>query len=235
MESILLNEVSAHEFDTFFSQLNWRQRSDFVRAHRSEIAKLSQADILLRLCQYGYYSALCPLIKTAYQGADEMVMEYYAPTPKRWKSYPSYDEEKEILKFAAQHLDIIKFLREKTNKLWDFSSKFLYSTIIYEAASPDVINYLVRWTCRNSVPLTIKQAEFMFSKAHPDVIRKYLMSVCSIYGNKGYVSYVHLKNLAVRTDIDADDKHELLLLAVNRLKVRTQIIHDLRVDGLLDF
>ena len=41
--------------------------------------------------------------------------------------------------------------------------------------------------------------------------------------------------LAVRTDIDADDKHELLLLTVNRLRVRTQIIHDLRIDGLLDF
>ena len=235
MDNIRLNEVSVHEFDTFFSRLNWKQRSDFVRAHRGEIAKLSQADILLRLCQYGYYSALYPLIKTAYKDAGEVVIDYFSPHPKRWKSYPSYDDEKEILKFAAQNLDVVKFLREKTNKLWDFSSKFLYTTIIYEAASTEVMDYLVNWTCRNSVPLTVRQAEFMFSKAHPDAIRKYLVAIGSLYGNKGYVSYTHLKNLAVRTDIDADDKHELLLLAVNRLKVRTQIIHDLRVDGLLDF
>ena len=76
--------------------------------------------------------------------------------------------------------------------------------------------------------------QFLFSKASPKIIHDYLMKVGCFSGTV-FVYYTMLRNLALRTDIDAEDKHELLLLAVNQLQVRREVIHRLRTEGLLDF
>lgn len=235
METIKLNEISGHDFGAFFRKLNWKQRSNFVREHRSEISTSCNTDVLQCLCEFGYFCALYPLVAIDSNRANSFIIDYYTPQPKRWKTYPSRDEEIKILVYVAKNLEIVKFLRENTNKLWDFSSKVSFSSLIFDNASQEVLDYLVSWNSKNIVPLSSNQANAMFSKASPLVIRKYLGKVGSLTGNHGFVTYTQLKNLSVRTDLDADEKHELLLLTVNKLKVRTQIIHDLRVDGLLDF
>ncbi len=235
MESIRLNEISGQEFGSFFKKLRWSQRSIFVREHRSEIEHTSNVEVLKCLLDYEYFNALYPLLVAEENMADDYIMLYYSVVDKRFKTYPTRDEELKILAYAAKNLELVKFLREKTNRLWDFSSKIPFSTQIFENATTEVINYLIMWSCNNFMPISIKQANFMFVHAEPKVIRKYLTRVGCLTGNHGFVTYNHLKNLAERTDIDVEEKHELLLLTVNRLKVRTQTIHDLRVDGLLDF
>ena len=62
-----------------------------------------------------------------------------------------------------------------------------------------------------------------------------LVRVGCLSANRGFVSGKDLRLLAQRADIDAEDRHELLLLTVNRLKVSPQTIINLRRDGLLDF
>lgn len=235
MENIVLNEISGQDFGAFFKKLNWTQRATFVREHRSEIKQSSNVEALTCLLDYGYFNALYPLVATGENIADKYIMIYYSSPIHKFKTYPSCDEEKEILAYIAKDLELAKFLREKTNKLWDLSSKVYFTVIVFENASKEVMNYLVDWHSKNFVPISFLQANAMFNVADPDVIRKYLSKVGSICGNHGYVTYKHLKNLAQRTDIDADEKHELLLLTVNSLKVRPEIIRHLRADGLLDF
>ncbi len=235
MESIRLNEISGQEFGAFFKKLNWKQRATFVREHRSEIEHTSNAEVLKCLLDYEYFNALYPLLVAVGNKADDYIMLYYAAQNKRFKTYPSRDEEKKILAYVAKDLELVKFLREKTNKLWDFSSKVGFSALIFENATHEVIDYLISWHSKNFVPISANQANVMFASASPGVIQKYLTRIGSLNGNHGYVTYKHLKNLAQRTDIDADEKHELLLLTVNSLKVRTEIIRHLRADGLLDF
>lgn len=62
-----------------------------------------------------------------------------------------------------------------------------------------------------------------------------MVRVGCLSANRGFVSGKDLRLLAQRADIDAEDRHELLLLTVNRLKVSPQTIINLRRDGLLDF
>lgn len=235
MESIRLNEISGQEFGSFFKKLKWSQRSVFVREHRSEIEATSNADVLQCLCEFGYFSALYPLVAIDSNRANSFIIDYYTPQAKRWKTYPSRDDERKILVHVAKELELVRFLRENTNRLWDFSSKVPFISLIYENATQEVLDYLISWHSKNFVPISSNQAYAMFALASPCVIQKYLTKIGSLNGNHGFVTYGHLKNLAVRTDIDVEEKHELLLLTVNRLKVRTQTIHDLRVAGLLDF
>lgn len=235
MDSIRLNEISGQEFGSFFKKLNWKQRTNFVREHRSEIAVSNNADVLQCLCEFGYFNALYPLLALDSKRANSFIVDYYTPQPKRWKSYPSSDDERKILVHVAKELELVKFLRENTNKLWDFSSKLPFTSLIFENASQNVLDYLISWHSKNFVPLSSNQANAMFALASPCVIQKYLAKIGSLTGHRGFVNYGHLKNLAKRTDIDVDEKHELLLLTVNTLKVRPEVIHHLRVDGLLDF
>lgn len=124
---------------------------------------------------------------------------------------------------------------------WSQRSVFVreHRSEIEATSNADVLQCLCEFGYFNAlyplVAIDSNRAYAMFALASPCVIQKYLTKIGSLNGNHGFVTYGHLKNLAVRTDIDVEEKHELLLLTVNRLKVRTQTIHDLRVAGLLDF
>ena len=106
---------------------------------------------------------------------------------------------------------------------------------IYENATQEVADYLFEWMCRNHIPLGTAGTHCLFAKASPGVIRDYLVKVGCLSASRGFVSGKDLRLLAQRADIDAEDRHELLLLTVNRLKVSPQTIINLRRDGLLDF
>lgn len=230
-----LKKAGGEEFDAYFGQLNIFQRMAFVKQHKQDIAALSNADILVELCEQGYFNALLPLIKTGDARADEQIMNLYHPEFGRIKVSPSKDDEREILKYAAKKMDIVRFLREKTTLFSGLTQRPVpFILLMYEYATPEITDYLFEWICRKHIPMKPSVGQFLFGKASPKIIHDYLMKVGCFSGTV-FVYYTMLRNLALRTDIDAEDKHELLLLAVNQLQVRTEVIHRLRTEGLLDF
>lgn len=236
MDRIILGNVSGEEFDAYFKNLNWPGRMAFVRSRRSEIAELANPKILDTLCDYGYFNALLPLVSADKEAADAQIISYYTPGRERIRIAPSPDDEREILKYAAGRLDVIRFLREKTTRFLELSHpRVPFRRTIYENATREVADYLFEWMCRNHLPLGTSGTYSLFAKASPEVIRDYLVKVGCLSANRGFVSGKALRLLAQRADIDAEDRHELLLLTVNRLKVSPQTIINLRRDGLLDF
>lgn len=236
MDRIILGNVSGEEFDAYFKNLNWPGRMAFVRSRRCEIAELANPKILDTLCDYGYFNALLPLVSADKEAADAQIISYYTPGRERIRIAPSPDDEREILKYAAGRLDVIRFLREKTMRFLELSHpRVPFRLTIYENATQDVADYLFEWMCRNHIPLGTAGTHCLFAKASPGVIRDYLVKVGCLSANRGFVSSKDLRLLAQRADIDAEDRHELLLLTVNRLKVSPQTIINLRRDGLLDF
>ena len=230
-----LRKAGGEEFDAYFGQLNIFQRMAFVKQHKQDIAALSNADILAELCKQGYFNALLPLIKTGDVRADEQIMKLYHPEFGRVKVSPSKDDEREILKYAAKKMDIVRFLREKTTLFSGLTQRPVpFILLMYEYATPEITDYLFEWICRKHIPMKPSVGQFLFGKASPKIIRDYLMKVGCFSGTV-FVYYTMLRNLALRKDVDAEDKHELMLLAVNRLQVRPDIIRHLRKDGLLDF
>ena len=236
MDRIILGNVSGEEFDAYFKNLNWPGRMAFVRSRRCEIAELANPKILDTLCDYGYFNALLRLVSADKEAADAQIISYYTPGRERIRIAPSPDDEREILKYAAGRLDVIRFLREKTMRFLELSHpRVPFRLTIYENATQDVADYLFEWMCRNHIPLGTAGTHCLFAKASPGVIRDYLVRVGCLSANRGFVSGKDLRLLAQRADIDAEDRHELLLLTVNRLKVSPQTIINLRRDGLLDF
>lgn len=236
MDRIILGNVSGEEFDAYFKNLNWPGRMAFVRSRRCEIAELANPKILDTLCDYGYFNALLPLVSADKEAADAQIISYYTPGRERIRIAPSPDDEREILKYAAGRLDVIRFLREKTMRFLELSHpRVPFRLTIYENATQDVADYLFEWMCRNHIPLGTAGTHCLFAKASPGVIRDYLVRVGCLSANRGFVSGKDLRLLAQRADIDAEDRHELLLLTVNRLKVSPQTIINLRRDGLFGF
>lgn len=230
-----LRKAGGEEFDAYFGKLSCGQRKNFVRQRREEIEHLMNADILNALCSYGCFNALLPLIKTGDARADEMIIRFYSPDSFRPITVPTVSEEKEIVKYAATRLKVAKFMREETLLFSGFIRKRVpFRLMMYEYATPEVADYLFDWINRRHLPMIPSSGVFLFGKASQQVIHDYLMKV-GCFSGKVNVSYQMLKNLALRTDIEAEDKHELLLLAVNQMQVRTMVIHQLRTEGLLDF
>lgn len=143
MDRIILGNVSGEEFDAYFKNLNWPGRMAFVRSRRCEIAELANPKILDTLCDYGYFNALLPLVSADKEAADAQIISYYTPGRERIRIAPSPDDEREILKYAAGRLDVIRFLREKTMRFLELSHpRVPFRLTIYENATQDVAGRL---------------------------------------------------------------------------------------------
>ena len=228
-------KAGIEEFNARFNQMRRGQKIAFVQQNKPRIAELRNPDILYALCAQGFFNALLPLIKTGDARADEQIIDFYAPGSTRMILTPSKSDEREIVKYAATRLEVVKFLREQTVILSGLGRKRVpISHILYEYATPEVADYLFGWICQNKLLLMPVSGLYLFSKASANVIHDYVVKVGCLSSNM-CVSYSMLKGLALRQDIDAEDKHELLLLTANRMRVSTQSIHRLRQEGLLDF
>lgn len=236
-ENIILKSVSADQFSAYFSSLNSAKRTAFVRANRREIAELKNQRILEILCEFGYMNALLPLVKSGIGAADQWIILYYSPERSRFHIYPTVDEEKEILAYAAKRLTIVKFLREQTTRFLDYTitQRLPFQRIVYENATQDVIDYLFNLACDKHSPVTQMSGAYLFARASYAVIKRYLLRIGSLSGSRTQVSFSMLKSLAVREDIAPEDKMELLLQTVNRMPVSLPTINKLREEGLLNF
>ncbi len=234
MEIIDLKTVSTKEFCAYFYQLNRFQKTNFVQQRKSEIAHLENPDILCVLCEEGYFIALLPLIKTGDVRSDRHVICFFAPN-RRPALLPCVDDEREIVKYAATRMNIVRFLREETPIFSGQGHKRVpVRYLVYQYATQEVTDYLFSWVTRMHWPIQPVSGIYLFSRASCGVIRNYVKKV-GCFSGKTIVSYSMLKGLAQREDIEAEDKHELLLLTVNRMYVRYESIHRLRQEGLLDF
>lgn len=233
METIInLNEINAQDLRAFFSSKKNVECKNFVFEHRDEISKLSDVDVLQVLCEFGFFHVLPRFIEVAGDVADPEIIRYLSAHRRDIRSAPSPDEKKEIWKYVATRLEIIKFLKENTSII---NSQTDLSNFLYEFASTDVANYLFRIICKERYPISAKAGAHFFKKCSSELINKYLHSSCGIYGGAGLFSLTMMRNLAVREDIPFNERQELLMLACNRSLVSYTTIRTLRVENLIDF
>lgn len=237
MDKIILKSVSADMLRVYFSGLNPARRTAFVRSNRNEIAELKNLEVLETLCEFGYMNALLPLVKSGTDAGNQWIILYYSPERSRFYIYPTVDEEKEILAYAAKRLEVIKFLREQTMRFLDYTitQRVPFQRIVYENATQEVIDYLFNLASERHSPVTQSAGEYLFAKASYNVIKRYVLRIGCLSGAKTHVSFKMLKALSLREDIALGNRMELLLQTVNRMPVSLKTINELREEGLLDF
>ncbi len=234
MEHIIINdELGAQALTTYLAQLRKAERIALFKARRSEIMKLRDAELLEILYDFGFHQVILPVFATDASIAEieGMLLDIFSENRVRSLIRVTDEERKEIVYQCAKSAELILFLRSRTMLFADSR----YRMCLFKTAVTPVIDSVFAWNIAHQIPLTAREAYFMYAKANPDVIRNYLQKIGCLTGGCKRVTYQMLKVLALRDDMEAEDKHELLLLSVNRLPVHTQTIYGLRKDGLLKF
>lgn len=229
METIInLNEINAQDFRAFFSNQKKIERKNFVFEHRDEFSTLSNVEVLHVLCEFGFFHVLPRLIEVDANHVNQEVIRFLSASRRDIRSAPSLKEKKEIWKYAASKLEIIKFLKENTSaiNLQDF---------LYEFASPDVANYLFKIICNEHYPISIKVGSSLFKKCRSELIDRFIRSSYGLDGGSYFFSLVMMRNLALREDIPYHQRQEMIMLACNRSLVSQTTIRALRVENLIDF
>ena len=235
MDNIFIDSSSLDEFRACIEKLGKKSFVHLVAENRETINEMRDADKLFLLCEMGCFNAIFPLLKC---GSNEQIFDafkfLYGGTVYAQIKL-SHEEEVQLFTYAADKLEIIKFVREETFTFekYFFHREFLLNVVL-QNASTDVINYLFMWYIKKHCCADQIAGKVMFARADKDVIRKYVDIVRGFSGCKNFLSYSMIENLYKRDDLSNDEKNDLMLYALQKMHVCSQAVSELRKKGYLE-
>jgi hypothetical protein len=189
--------------------------------------------VLKKLCYQGFYNAL-PYLMAMDESCDvfEIFCNYYG---KRTRAYlhPSKEDEKELLKYAAKRMRYVKFLREETGFFEGTAScGALFRNVVYDHAPKEVLDYLVNWIIQKDLIASYPTAKFMFAKADANLILRYINHTHCLQGHYRFTA--ELADIVfARQDLDDDQKEEIIIEALHKIKATGHTITHCRRLGFI--
>lgn len=234
MDNIFIVSSSLDEFRACIEKLGKRSFIKLVSQNREAVNEMQDADKLLLMCEMGCFNAIIPLLKC---GSNEQVLEafkllYGGNVYAQIKL--SREEEVLLMTYAADKLEIIKFIREETVTFekYFFHREFLLNVVL-KNASTDVINYLFTWCVKEHCYADQSAGKVMFARADKDVIRRYIDIVRGFYG-RNFLTYPMIENLYKRDDLSDVEKNDIMLYALQKMHVCPRTVSMLRKNGYLE-
>ena len=234
MESIFRESTSFEEFKACVEKLG---KKGFVRRvcqSREIIKEMREPDKLFLMCQMGCFNAILPLLKC---GSDAQILDafrflYGGKVFSHIRL--SHEEEIDLMLYAADKLEIIKFIREETFTFekYFFHKEYLLNVVL-EYGSTEIVNYLFMWCVKNHSYADQRAGKVLFARADKEVIRRYIDIVRGFYG-RNFLTYPMIENLYKREDLSISDKQELMLYGLRKMHVCAPTIAKLRKNGYLD-